>query len=74
MTDDFTVTVRMKIHGALNAWNYFYKLQLIDWLRAWPAKTKTTLHEISFQIRLAILLSLLGYITKQLAELTNGKA
>jgi hypothetical protein len=64
----------MRVHGWLNAWNYFYKQQLIAWLRAWPSKTKTILIDISFQIRLAVLFALLGIITKQLAQLTNGKA
>jgi hypothetical protein len=64
----------MKVHGALNAWNYFYKPQLVAWLQALPAKTKTILVDVSFQIRLAVLLALLGLITKQLAQLTNGKA
>jgi hypothetical protein len=68
------ITLRMRFHGWLNAWNYFYKINLIDWLRAWPSTSRAILQDVSFQIRLAILLSLLGYITRQLAHLTNGKA
>jgi hypothetical protein len=74
MNTDFAVTARMRIHGWRNAWNYFYKPQLIAWLRAWPATTKAILREVSFQIRLALLLWLLEHITKRLTKLTNGKA
>jgi hypothetical protein len=64
----------MRVHGWLNAWNYFYKQQATAWLRAWPSTTANLLRDISFQIRLAILLGLLSIITKQLGQLTNGKA
>ena len=74
MSNDFAVTARMRIHGWRNAWNYFYKPQMINWLRAWPSASKAILKDVLFQLRLGILLGLLGMITKQLAKLTNGKA
>jgi hypothetical protein len=59
----------MRIHGFRNNWHNFYKPRLIAELRSLPAEVSDTWSAIVFQLKLAALVALLGWVTKSLEKM-----
>jgi hypothetical protein len=62
-------TMAMRIHGMRNNWHNFYKPRLIAELKGLPAEVSETWLAIVFQLKLAALVALLGWVTKNLEKM-----
>ena len=62
-------TMAMRVHGWRNNWHNFHKPRLIAELKALPAEMSATWSAIVFQLKVAALVALLGWITKELEKM-----
>jgi hypothetical protein len=62
-------TVAMRIHGIRNNWHNFHKPRLIAELKSLPGEVSATWSAIVFQLKLAALAALLGWVTKELKKM-----
>ena len=62
-------TMAMRIHGMRNNWHNFHKPRLIAEMKGLPAEVAATWSAIVFQLKLAALVALLGWLTKELEKM-----
>ena len=69
----YAVSLSMRLHEVRNKWNYFYRPRLVADVKALPETAASTWADVVFQLRLAFLVALLGWVTNRLETLTIGK-
>jgi len=67
--NEYGETMAMRIHGMRNNWHNFHKPRLIAELKGLPAEVSATWSAIVFQLKLAALVVLMGWVTKQLEKM-----
>lgn len=71
---NYGMTIGMRLHGWRNNWHNFHKPRLIAEIKAMPASMEATWSAIVFQLKLAALVALLGWITKSLERMGQADA
>jgi hypothetical protein len=59
----------MRIHGMRNNWHNFLKPRLIAEFKALPAEVVATWSAIVFQLKMAALVALMEWVTRQLKKM-----
>ena len=67
--NDYGETMAMRIHGMRNNWHNFHKPRLIAEIKSLPGEVSATWSAIVFQLKLAALVAVLGWVTKELEKM-----
>jgi hypothetical protein len=72
ISEEHEVTLSMRLHEIRNHWNHFHRPRLIAEAKALPRAIAATWSDIRYQLRLALLVAFLGWVTRRLQKLTEG--
>ena len=73
ISEEHEVTLSMRLHELRNSWHHFHRPRLIAEAKALPRAISATWSDIRYQLRLALLIALLGWVTHRLYMLTKQR-